>query len=100
MRAISATWRERFDVVIVDTPPIAGLADGLILCSLADAMVLVARAGVTKPAELTAATTSLYQTHTALSGLVVFEETASELYYPYGGEREGGSRRRDPAKAR
>jgi succinoglycan biosynthesis transport protein ExoP len=100
MRALSAEWRERFDVVLVDTPPIAGLADGLILSSLADLVVLVARAGLTKPQELTAATTSLYQTHTPIAGLVVFEETVSELYYPYAGDREGETRRRDPAKAR
>ncbi|MBV9919206.1 MAG: hypothetical protein JO153_22090 [Solirubrobacterales bacterium] len=89
MRELSAEWRERFDFVVIDTPPVAGLADGLILSSLADFVVLVARAGMTKPNELTAATTSIDHTHTPIAGLVVFEEAMSELYYPYAHDRKG-----------
>jgi Mrp family chromosome partitioning ATPase len=82
MRALSAEWRERFDIVLVDSPPIAGLADGLILASLSDVVVMVIRTGVTKPSDLTAAAASLRQSQTAIAGLVVFEERPAEPYYP------------------
>jgi Mrp family chromosome partitioning ATPase/capsular polysaccharide biosynthesis protein len=82
MRALSAEWRERFDIVLIDSPPIAGLADGLILASLSDAVVVVVRTGVTSPADLLATAASLRQTDTAIAGLVVFEERPAEPYYP------------------
>jgi capsular exopolysaccharide synthesis family protein len=82
MRALSAEMRERFDVVLIDSPPVAGLADGLILASLSDAVVVVARAGLTKPSDLTAAAASLRQSQTPIVGLVVFEEHTVEPYYP------------------
>jgi capsular polysaccharide biosynthesis protein len=76
-----ADVRERFDLVLFDSPPLAGLADGLILASLSDAVVLIVRAGVTKPADLTAATTSLLHNMTPILGTVVFEELPVEPYY-------------------
>jgi capsular exopolysaccharide synthesis family protein len=82
MRTLTDELRERFDIVLVDSPPIAGLADGLILASLSDAVVVVVRTQLTKPADLTAIATSLRQSHTSIAGLVVFEERAVESYYP------------------
>jgi capsular exopolysaccharide synthesis family protein len=82
MRALSADLRARFDIVLIDSPPIAGLADGLILASLSDAVVMVARTGLTKPTDLTTAAASLRQGQTPIVGLVVFEERPVESYYP------------------
>jgi capsular exopolysaccharide synthesis family protein len=79
--ALLADLRERFDLVLVDSPPLAGLADGLILASLSDIVVIVVRAGVTKPADLTAATNSLLHNMTPIAGTVVFEELPDEPYY-------------------
>jgi protein-tyrosine kinase len=47
MRRVIDTLRTRFDRIIVDTPPIAPLADVRILSPIADGIVLVVRAGVT-----------------------------------------------------
>jgi capsular exopolysaccharide synthesis family protein len=47
MRRVLDTLRTRFDRVVVDTPPIAPLADVRILSPMADGIVLVVRAGVT-----------------------------------------------------
>jgi capsular exopolysaccharide synthesis family protein len=47
MRRVVDTLRTRFDRIIVDTPPIAPLADVRILSPMADGIVLVVRAGVT-----------------------------------------------------
>jgi succinoglycan biosynthesis transport protein ExoP len=82
MRALEGELRERFDIVLIDSPPIAGLADGLILASLSDAVVIVVRTGLTKPADLTGAAASLRQSQTPIAGLVVFEERPTESYYP------------------
>lgn len=74
-------FRQRFDLVLIDSPPISGLADGLILASQSDMVVLVVRAGVTKPADLAATTTSLRHNRTPVAGMVVFEELRHEPYY-------------------
>lgn len=87
MRGLMAELRERFDIVLIDSPPIAGLADGLILASLSDAVVMVVRTGLTKPKDLTAAAKSVHQSQTPIAGLVVFEERAVDSYYPVDRER-------------
>jgi capsular exopolysaccharide synthesis family protein len=97
MRVLSAELRERFDVVLIDSPPVAGLADGLILASLSDAVVMVVRTGLTKPTDLTTAATSLYQSQTSIAGLVVFEERSVEAYYPVVRQRDTAH---DPAMSR
>lgn len=88
---LTAELRERFDMVLIDSPPLSGLADGLILASHSDAVVLVARADMTKPGDLTAATNSLHHITTPIAGVVVFEELPVERYY---GAHEADSERR------
>jgi Mrp family chromosome partitioning ATPase len=83
--AVMSVLRERFDLVLIDSPPLAGLADGLILASQSDAVVLVVRAGLTKPADIAAAAGSLQHNMTPIAGLVVFEEVEFDPYYPAGG---------------
>jgi Mrp family chromosome partitioning ATPase len=90
---LAAELRSRFDLVVFDSPPISGLADGLILASLSDLTILVARAGVTKTADLRSATSMLSQSYTPIAGLVVFEEKAAEPYYPTWLEESRSSRR-------
>jgi capsular exopolysaccharide synthesis family protein len=47
MRRVVDTLRTRFDRIIVDTPPVAPLADVRILAPMTDGVVVVVRAGVT-----------------------------------------------------
>lgn len=79
--ALMAELRERFDLVLIDSPPLSGLADGLILASQSDAVALVVRAGLTKPADVLSAMKSLRQNMTPIVGAVVFEELPVEAYY-------------------
>ncbi len=79
--ALMAELRERFDLVAIDSPPLAGLADGLILGSQSDAVVLVVRAGLTKPSDLVTGTSSLRHHMTPIAGAVVFEELRVDAYY-------------------
>ncbi len=97
MRTLIAELRERFDIVLIDSPPIKDLADGLILASLSDAVVVVVRTELTKPADLTATARSLRQSDTPIAGMVVFEERLIESYYPIVTPRE---RESDPSMSR
>jgi tyrosine-protein kinase len=95
--ALMAQLRERFDVVLVDSPPLSGLADGLILASQSDAVLLVVRASLTKPGDVTAAANSLRHNMTPIAGTVVFEDVPVEAYY---GAVETDSRSRSAAIVR
>jgi succinoglycan biosynthesis transport protein ExoP len=53
IKALIAHLRERFDFVVIDTPPILPYADGLALSTLADGMILVGRAGQTPRGAIT-----------------------------------------------
>jgi capsular exopolysaccharide synthesis family protein len=94
MFSLIADMRDRFDIVLIDSPPLRGLADGLILAAHSDLVTLVVRAGVTKPADLTTAVNSLLQNLTPIAGVVVFEEVPVEPYYV---AAEETSRRRSTA---
>lgn len=50
MKYVLTRARERFDWVIVDTPPVAGLPDGHLLAALVDTIVFVVAAGRTPAA--------------------------------------------------
>ncbi len=48
MRAVLDALRERFDVILLDTPPVHVAADSMILGRAADGVLLVVRAGATQ----------------------------------------------------
>ena len=73
--------REQFDLVLIDSPPLSGLADGLLLASESDSVVLVVRTGVTRPAELTVGVETLVNNKIPIAGLVVFDDVPVEPYY-------------------
>lgn len=50
MKQVLSRASERFDWVIVDTPPVAGLPDGHLLAALVDTIVFVVAAGRTPAA--------------------------------------------------
>jgi len=53
IRALVVRLRERFDFVVIDTPPILPYADGLALSTLVDGVILVGRAGQTPRGAIT-----------------------------------------------
>jgi len=48
MQAFLELAKERFDLVIIDSPPILGLADALVIANMVDEMLLVVEAGKTR----------------------------------------------------
>jgi succinoglycan biosynthesis transport protein ExoP len=71
MRHLLARAREEYDLVILDTPPVNIITDAAILAANADAVVLVARAGVTDAAALTYAVQQLNHVRAAVVGVVL-----------------------------
>jgi capsular exopolysaccharide synthesis family protein len=79
--ALLHSMRDQFDLVLIDSPPISILADGLLLAAESDAVLLVVRAGVTRPANLTAGANTLSNNRIRIAGLVVFDHLPVESYY-------------------
>jgi capsular exopolysaccharide synthesis family protein len=71
MRRLLARAREDYDLVILDTPPVNIITDAAILAAIADAVVLVARAGVTDAAALSYAVQQLRHVRAAVIGVVL-----------------------------
>lgn len=53
MATLIEELKERFDRIIIDTPPIGLVSDGLVLAEFADSIVFVVRDGVTRKSHLT-----------------------------------------------
>ncbi len=64
MRRLLALAESSYDLVVVDAPPMVGLADGLQLASLCEGVMLVSRLDQVTQADLTAAMTLLRQVNT------------------------------------
>jgi capsular exopolysaccharide synthesis family protein len=62
---------EKFDHIVIDTPPVIGFADSLILSTLVDGVVLVVRGGKTPKEALQRAKDSLLQVNARILGVVV-----------------------------
>ncbi|WP_353476547.1 polysaccharide biosynthesis tyrosine autokinase (plasmid) [Salipiger sp. H15] len=61
----------RYDVVIIDAPPVSGLADTTVIAGLTDAVVLVARARGSNRAEISAAVAALRTAGAVVSGTIL-----------------------------
>lgn len=88
MQEILDGLRERFDVVLMDSPPALVVTDASVLGMLADGLVIVARAGKTRMGELQATITELAQTGRPIAGLMLNRVSTRDsgyyYYYQYG----------------
>lgn len=75
---------ERFDLVIVDSPPVIGLADALVLGSLAKATLLVVDIEQSRRREIAGAVRRLRQADVRLAGSVLAKAGRSGPGYGYG----------------
>lgn len=79
-----------FDYIIIDGPPVIGLADALVLSNLADATILTVQAGKTRKASLMAALKRLERTSGNIIGTLLTRvdrasnpEYSEDSYYTY-----------------
>ena len=88
MRALLQELNHRFDVVILDTPPVLATADAGILGSLADGVLLVVRAGETDKSAAQRAYSQLTNVGARVLGAVLNDPKGAvsqygDYYYPY-----------------
>jgi Mrp family chromosome partitioning ATPase len=88
MRALLKELVQRFDLVILDTPPVLATADARILGSISDGVLLVVRAGHTDRLAAQRAQHQLLQAGARLLGVVLNDPGGQisgegDYYYPY-----------------
>ncbi len=71
MRTLLEQWREEYDNVVIDTPPVNVITDAALLGTHADGVVLVARSGVTHAAALGYAIEQLRRVQARVLGVVL-----------------------------
>lgn len=86
-----AKWREEFDHVILDTPPVLAVTDAVRMSVEADSVILVVRAGQAMKDEFLRAQDLLLKVNARLSGFVLNggDLGSSNLGYYYGYYSEG-----------
>jgi len=86
MDAIIESWRDQFDYVLIDTPPILPLTDAVILSRKVDAVILVARFAVTSQPCIQRATRLLRDVQAPRLGMLINAmDRHSPEYYQYSG---------------
>jgi succinoglycan biosynthesis transport protein ExoP len=86
MRELIRLSRQHYDHVIIDCPPLLGLADSVILATMADAVVVIARSGTTRYQTLRRTRDLLASINARLAGVLVNGvDTNSESHYAYYG---------------
>ncbi|HET9518177.1 MAG TPA: CpsD/CapB family tyrosine-protein kinase, partial [Actinoplanes sp.] len=95
MAALLDELKDRFDIVIVDCPPLLPVTDGAIMAARADGALLVTRARKTTSAEVGAAVQALQSVDAHLLGCVLnmAPATGPDAYYYYDGYAEQRQRR-------
>jgi succinoglycan biosynthesis transport protein ExoP len=81
---VLAKLRERFDVVILDSPPVLPVVDALLIARQVDGVVLVARAGSTTQHDVQQGLSLLRQRDTNLLGLVLNDVDLRREHGRYG----------------
>lgn len=81
-----AAWREEFDHIVIDTPPLLGLTDAGVISALADVVLLVVRSSKTGRQTLVRARDALTRANCRKVGIVFNGlATHSADYYGYYG---------------
>lgn len=87
MQAVMIALRDKFDCVVIDSPPVIHFSDARVLSSLADVVVLVARYGLTTRRSLTRCVQILDEVRAPIAGVVLNDidlGSADYHYYNYG----------------
>ena len=77
--------KDNYDLIILDTPPVTGLTDTLILTRLADIVLIVARAKKTTPELLLNTKNSLEKVNASIGGVILngIDKLDSKYYKNY-----------------
>ncbi len=89
MTALLDTLRTRFDLIIIDTPPLLPVTDAAVLATRTDGVVIVCRYARTKRNQLREAAHSLVAVNARVIG-VVLNMAPGKTPYTYGAAANGG----------
>jgi polysaccharide biosynthesis transport protein len=94
MRNYLQMWREEFDHIIVDTPPVLSVSDAVMLSAYVESTIVVVRAGKTRKEALRRVHAIFSQVKTRVLGVVINAVNlgSPEHYYYYYGKRYGDSK--------
>ena len=82
MRNLLAELESKYDAIIIDSPPLNVVTDAAVLGTVADGVVVVARAGITEKSGLMYAAEQLANVHAPLLGAVLNDvDFESNRYY-------------------
>jgi receptor protein-tyrosine kinase len=89
LRAILELLGKRYDMILLDAPPILSVADARVIAPLADSVILVLRAGVTHRESALEAYQRIQEDGVALLGTVLTDydmrsDSRRQYYYDYG----------------
>jgi capsular exopolysaccharide synthesis family protein len=84
VEALLASARERYRHVVVDTPPLAVVADALAFAGRADQVVLVVGAGVARRSDVQATLARLRAAGIAVAGVVLNRAATGLRFHQYG----------------
>jgi Mrp family chromosome partitioning ATPase len=77
-------WSKQFDRIVLDTAPLLAVSDTQAMAVRADAVVLVARAGVTRKRALVRVRDLLWRVNASIAGVVVNDvDMRLENFYTY-----------------
>ncbi len=84
-----------FDYIIIDGPPVLGLADALVISGLCDATIVAVEAGKTRKVTLMKSLKRLERAHSTVVGVLftrvdrsIDSDYHEDYHYPYTGENE------------
>ena len=100
MVAMLAELRERFDMIVIDTPPLLPVTDAAVASRLADGAIIVVRYGKTTRHQIATALRSLAAVDARVLGtvLAMTPNKGAEAYKTYGYATEDKKTRRRTAK--
>lgn len=83
MTALLALAAEKFDYVVLDGPPVLGLADALVLSNKVEGTILVVEAGATRRGALSGTVKRLRSAHANVLGAVLAKQREDSVDYGY-----------------
>lgn len=83
IRDVVDYYRDSYDLIIVDTPPLNVVGESTVIASAVDAVLLVVRSGYTRPEALERALTRLDRTNERLLGIVLNDAELPSYYRSY-----------------
>lgn len=81
MQEVLERLKARFDVVLLDSPPVLVVTDASVLATLADGLLIVTRARHTRTTQLQATVEELAQSGRPIAGVIINRISSADAYY-------------------